>query len=237
MDNRARLLAALLAEPVASVISLCRVARMWPSDVKFFLATEHRAKRLKLVGATLPDRRGRTFDLFVVADKEARSFFEKERKKSAAVSWGSLVETEMHDDLLEPPFWTISVIANVQRIRAASRKLRKERLATVESEYLKMSATPDPVYDDSGRGDRVCVLYRRLARATIFLVRAETDESGPAAPTLFREFEELAGELLLMGEWHARYIAKLSGFWRESPLRRRSDERSVTHEPVDHEKG
>lgn len=228
MESRARLLAALLAEPAASVISLSRVARVWPSAAEFFLATERNAGRLRLVGTTLPDRRGRTFDLFVIAGGAAREFFEKERRNSAAGSWGSLVEAEVDENLLEPPLWTLSVIALAQSIRAGRGEHREDCLEAAEREYRKMSAEADSVYDDTGRGDRVCALYRRLARAAIFLVRAEMDGSGPAVPALFREFEEVAGELLLMSEWHARYVAELAGFWRESPFQRHLNERSGT---------
>lgn len=218
MDSRARMLAVLLEMPVVSVVSMSRAARVWPSAAEFFLATERDAGRLTLVGKTLPDRRGRVFDLFVVAGEAARRYLEEEHRNSAEKSWGSLVGATVHDDLLEPPPWTLTVIALARRTREFPSDKRAERLDVAEREYLRMSAVPDLVYDDSGRGDRISLLYRRLARVTLFLVRAETDGTGPEAPALFREFEELSGELLLMGEWHARYIAELAGFWRESPF-------------------
>lgn len=220
MHQQVRMIKAVLEQDPVSIIDVCRRARVWPSTAKFFLESEAKSGRLIAKGSTPPDKCGRTFPLYRLKNARVRKSLALSVIAQTKKDWGSLVDNEEHTDLLEPPGALYSVLTAAMMDRRILPAERALQLDGVWRLWSNASAASFEVYDDTGRGDEMIRLYSKLALCTLLLSQNEIVGHGPTTPVLCHSFREIAGGILLLSDEHAKIIARVAAYWRESPLLR-----------------
>jgi hypothetical protein len=214
------MLEAILAETKAFTIGdIARAAKVWPSIVLNFVQDERACsqKLFRRVGVTIPSRNGNSYDLYEIVSDEKRNELAMQLK---FVRMSENLRMPPHatpddvvEDLLEPPLGFQAALVFFMR--------GDPELFSVAKDNVKFGEkNPMRSFDDSARAEHADKLYRSLVSASIALWEKELGLSTDGRPLekITEDFERAAGKLLLLGKWHANYIALVADRWRKSPL-------------------